>query len=581
MSYWQLHPSGVLTLAPDPSPPSPELPASNPWSAKELGLWFAGASLILNALLLVSSLRLTVYYVQHSVAQPMPLDLFPFAASSILSALLFAVMLALHPSPGKKRFFLLVLLALWLVPLPAVAPASMLIATLAVYWRHLALLADRTIRLFSIAFSAVLALSMASRALPGLAPFFYYSIGLNLAPLLAYPILTAALFIFSLLSLALLLLKRPTLPQSEGSSSHRLHYPLLAAILILSVLLSLIPYLPQVNPSGSMIGVDSADYLKYIEGVAPGAGNEAFLSFWGTDRPLTFLLLYALSSLIGAAPAVKVFPVLLSPLFALSIYLLARSLFKGGRAALIAAFFAATSFNLTAGFYSYILANWLSLCFAMLFFAFFVQCVERPSVKISAASLAMLILCYLSHSWTWVFVLLISVAYLASLAIIGRKPLKFLGSQRYSLTLLAVSILIDRLRALLNSQGGFEAWSSTALGVLQSGSVIDSFKNMVFSFQYYVGGFYSNLLVITLLLVGTYLVFKYLDQRNLLIICWLAVLAVPFFFINLDLMWRVLYLIPAPLVCGYALSLYRGRLLLVLTVLWQINYVIYCLTAIL
>jgi len=190
-------------------------------------------------------------------------------------------------------------------------------------------------------------------------------------------------------------------------------------------------------------------------------------------------------------------------------------------------------------------------------------------------------ICYLSHSLTWVFVLLISVAYLASLAIIGRKPLKFLGSQRYSLTILAVSILIDRLRALLNFQGGFEAWASTALGVIQSGSVIGSFKNMVFSFQYYVGGFYSNLLVITLLLAGTYLVFKYLDQRNLLIICWLAVLAVPFFFINLDLMWRVLYLIPTPLVCGYALSLYRGRLLLVLTVLWQVAYVIYCLTAIL
>lgn len=240
-------------MAPDPSPPSLELPASNFRFAKELGLWFAGASLILNALLLVSSLKLTVYYVQHSVAQPMPLDLFPFpfAASSILSALLFAVMLALHPSLGKNRFFLLALLALWFVSLPAVAPTSMLLATLAVYWRHLAPLADRTIRVFAIAFSAVLALSIASRAFPGLAPFFYYSIGLNLAPLLAYPILTAALFIFSLLSLVLLLVKRPTLHQSEGGgSSNRLHYPLLAAILILSVLLSLIPYLPRSTPPG-------------------------------------------------------------------------------------------------------------------------------------------------------------------------------------------------------------------------------------------------------------------------------------------------------------------------------------------
>ncbi|MEM3040351.1 MAG: hypothetical protein QXO54_06065, partial [Candidatus Methanomethylicaceae archaeon] len=58
------------------------------------------------------------------------------------------------------------------------------------------------------------------------------------------------------------------------------------------------------------------------------------------------------------------------------------------------------------------------------------------------------------------------------------------------------------------------------------------------------------------------------------------VLAVPFLIIDLELVWRILYMLPAPFICGYALHSLRSKALYVTAVLWQINYVVYCLTAI-
>lgn len=285
----------------------------------------------------------------------------------------------------------------------------------------------------------------------------------------------------------------------------------------------------------------------------------------------------------------KIFPILLSALFTTSTFILAKSLFKDEKTSAASAFFGATSFNLTAGYYSAILANWLSLSFAFLYFSLLVKYFTSTKIRPFKGHFhlrsflylfALLTLCWLSHAWTWDFVLLISFTYVVTLAILSRTPIAFLINNRYYIAPIIASFVLDRLKALMLGTGSaIEAGTSVSVHYLGAEYILSSFKNLIFTFQFYVGGFYSNLLIITMTWVGIYFLFRHIDHAKLLILCWVSVLSLPFFIIDLELIWRILFMLPAPLICGYLLSYLRSKTLYALAFLWQIHYVIYCLTS--
>jgi len=547
--------------------------------------WFASASLLLNAVLLVPCLPIPLYYLEHKVMLPLSLTpLLPSYLYPVLSSILFLAAVVLSPltKGAAWRYALAALVLAWALPegYRYLAPSLLLAATLCLYLTRLNRLWPSLLLLLSVPSILVLSLSLLSMLFPLLSPFFHCAVGLNVSPAALYPVITLTSLIMAMLSVLYLIARRPPIPPSAQPSARK-PFPYGLLLLLLSLALSSIPHLPQINPSWKMIGVDSPQYVQYVEAITSriiGPSQVGPLYPLNTERPLTILLIYALSLMVGTEPAVKLFPILLSLLFTLSSFFLARSIFRDDRASLLSAFFAATSFNLTAGYYSAVLANWLSLSFAIFYFSLLVGGPASP--KRSLYSFLLLALCWLSHAWTWDFVLLISLAYIISMAIVGKDPVRSLLSNKYSLLPILLSFVLDRAKVLLVGSGGaIEAGTSVSVHYLGAEYLLSSFKNMVFSFQFYVGGFYSNLLVILLTLAGIYLLFRGVDARRVLLLCWVSVLALPFLIIDLELIWRILFMLPAPLICGYALSSSRSRILYLLAFMWQINYVAYCLTA--
>jgi hypothetical protein len=549
--------------------------------------WLASASLLVNAALLILSIPVPLYYLKHKAMFPLDLPSFYPYLSPVISSVLFLAVVASFYMRGKRSswgYVLSILVLAWALPegYRYLAPCILLLATLYIYADRLGMLWRSLVMLASVISMFILSLSLLSLIIPDLKVFFLIAVGLNISPAALYPIITTMTFIMPLLFLAHLVIRRTPLPRGKLVGSGR-SFPLLPLLLVLSIstAVSLIPHLPQVNPSWKLVGVDSPYYVQYAEAISSrtiGGSQVGPLYPLNTERSLTILLIYIVSLAVGTEPAVRMFPVLLSALFTTSSFVLARSLFRDERASILTAFFAATSFNLTAGYYAAILANWLSLSFAFLYFSLWVD--EKLSLRRSAISLILLVLCWLSHAWTWDFVLLISAAYIAAMAILDGHPLRFLASKRYHLLPLVASFALDRLKvALVGTGGAVEAGTSVSMHYLGAEYLLSSFKNLVFSFQFYVGGFYSNLLVIALTLIGTYIVSQRVDGRKLLIMCWVSVLAVPFLIIDLELIWRILFMLPAPLICGYALSYSKSRILYTMAMLWQVNYVVYCLTA--
>ncbi|MGC8936217.1 MAG: hypothetical protein ACP5KV_02470 [Candidatus Methanomethylicaceae archaeon] len=556
---------------------------------EELSYWFASASLLVNAVLIVFYIPVPLYYLEHGVMLPLDLArilppyIGPVASSAVFLASVFLSCRNKNAgSPARRRALALLVLS-WALPegYRYLAPVLLLLATLYLCAGGLGRLWRNFIKLASIPSILVLSLSLISMLSPPLKVFFQCAVGLNVSPAATYPVMTVACFVMAPLSLLYLILKRP--PTLSASVRSERSFPLLPFLLtlLLSVALSLVPHLPQFNPSWKILGVDSPYYVQYAEAITSRTiGNRQVGPLYplNTERPLTILLIYALSLATGIEAAVKIFPVLLSVLFTASSFLLARSVFKDERASIFSAFFAATSFNLTAGYYAAILANWLSLSFAFLYFSLWLE--EKGSLKRSICSLILLVLCWLSHAWTWDFVMLISAAYITVVGAMERQRLNFLSSKMYQILPLVASFALDRLKVLIVGTGGaIEAGTSVSVHYLGAEYLLSSFKNLLFSFQFYVGGFYSNLLVIILMLSGVYLILRSLDRRKVLLLCWLSVLAVPFLIIDIELVWRILFLLPAPLICGYALSRQDAKLLYVLAFLWQINYTVYCLTA--
>ncbi|MEM4203878.1 MAG: hypothetical protein QXS54_07395 [Candidatus Methanomethylicaceae archaeon] len=554
--------------------------------------WIASASLLLNSFLLISRLPLPIYYLSHktmlplSLPSPIPPYFYP-----ILSSILFLAAVFLSPTRNiRMRFILASLVVSWAVLSDyGYMPPLLLIAGILyaqIQNRSLGRLFSPTIKLFSAVTVPLLLISLSSYLpLKVDLPFLSYALWLNLSPTLLYPFITLASFIMAALSLLYVIIKRPKIPSIITCSANPQNNPApFLLTLVLSICLSLIPHLPQVNPSWALVGVDSPHYVKYVEAVSSrtlGQNQVGPYYPFNTERSLTIILIYALSFVTGVEPAVKIFPVFLSALFSVSTFLLARAIFKDDRVSVLSAFFAATSFNLTSGYYSAILANWLSLSFAFMYFSLLLKDPTSTSPKNSLLLFILLELSWLSHAWTWDFVLLISIGYMLSLALISRNPLRYLALNRYAILPLVLSFAIDRVKQTMFGTGGaIEAGTAVSARYLGVEYLLSSFKNMVFSFQFYVGGFYSNLLVIMLTLAGLYFLFRSLDQRKLLILCWVSVLAVPFLIIDLELVWRILYMLPAPFICGYALHSLRSKALYVTAVLWQINYVVYCLTAI-
>ena len=150
---------------------------------------------------------------------------------------------------------------------------------------------------------------------------------------------------------------------------------LLAVSLVTSSLLAFVPYRPDLNPSGALVGVDSPTYVTWISQMTSKPPVQAlqysFVTGLDGSRPLLLILLYLVAS-TGISPdlIIEYLPIVLAPLLSLSSYVFVRYGHGSANFAALAALFTPLSFYVTVGMWGGYYANMLGLIEAYLFLTF-------------------------------------------------------------------------------------------------------------------------------------------------------------------------------------------------------------------
>ena len=154
-------------------------------------------------------------------------------------------------------------------------------------------------------------------------------------------------------------------------------------------------YCSALNPSGRLVGVDPVTRY-YPHAIAMlREGPLSFLKV-GHDRPLHYLLLLALSYLLGPLKAVKLLPLLCMVLYSMAIFTLVRE-FGGLRTAGLAALMAPLSYTTTTGLFGGLYSNWTSLSLATLACATLVRWFRVGGYRWAATYLLLLVATAASH----------------------------------------------------------------------------------------------------------------------------------------------------------------------------------------
>src|SRR3989449_5787806 len=195
---------------------------------------------------------------------------------------------------------------------------------------------------------------------------------------------------------------------------------ILAVSLFISPLLAFVPYRPDLNPSGALVGVDSPTYVTWISQMTSKplvqALQYSFVTGLDGSRPLLLILLYLVAS-TGISPdlIIEYLPIVLAPSLSLSSYIFVRYGHGSANFAALAALFTPLSFYVTVGMWGGYYANMLGLIEANLFLTFLLLFSKSPSTTRYGAMFALSTMLFLTHPWTWVLIITASLFYAVSL----------------------------------------------------------------------------------------------------------------------------------------------------------------------
>src|SRR5437870_5930120 len=226
---------------------------------------------------------------------------------------------------------------------------------------------------------------------------------------------------------------------------------LLRLAMIMAVLLSLIPYRPELNPAMTHVGVDAHYYIEWVNAMLQRSPEGAFSYALGSasfgSRPLLLLPIYLVvaSGVVTTVRAVEFLPAVLGPLLVMSTFLFVREGQQSERMAGVASLFSAFSFNATVGMWAGFYANWLALAEAYLFLAFLLGFFRTASISkyviLTVLSLSML----LTYPWIWGMVFTFAAVFVVSVWRDARKTILV----KPLLLLLAINIVVDVVKSLL------------------------------------------------------------------------------------------------------------------------------------
>lgn len=316
---------------------------------------------------------------------------------------------------------------------------------------------------------------------------------------------------------------------------------ILAALVLLGVFSAFYPYLGGVNPRGLNVGVDAPRYvdsLLIVEG-----GVWASFSEMGGSRPLIFLTLYGFERVTGlsAELAVRYLPVFLVPLLVLSAFFLGWVVTGGRRMALWSAFLMLCGVQVVVGMYAYFLTNMLALPIVLFSIGLLLMSLRGGDNVTFVLAVSLGGLLPFVHPWTF-DQFLGSVGLLAVL--VGYEVWRNGDSRDTFLRLfLYCGFLLgfDQLKGLVfHGVGGVQATSTVISGLAGLG---EFWSSSIFNFRLLFGGGTSNIVLISLSLVGLWLLSGRKHENRLWMVL-LAATSLVFLVGNDTVKSRLLYNVP-------------------------------------
>jgi len=321
-------------------------------------------------------------------------------------------------------------------------------------------------------------------------------------------------------------------------------------------LVSYVPYRPDLNPSGSLVGVDAqlyADWLGEMQ-VRPlsEAVRYAFAEAGAGSRPLLLIPVYSVSVLGRISPqhAMQVLPAVLTILLSFSVFIFVRQGLRNEEVAGLAGVLTVFSFNFTVGMWGSYFANWLALAESYVFLAILLGFFTSQSFQKFAALTWLSLAILLTHPWTWVMILTVCLIFSITIWREGK------GSSHTLLIVLLILIGLgaDVLKNWVFGPPTVAADLATKGPVAGLHELIMVWPNVIDSVLFTHGGLLANSVLLALAILSL-LALRFADRFQRLLAIWTTTAAVPFVFLDSYHQARIVYDLPIPILATLGLVL--------------------------
>src|SRR5213596_52107 len=271
----------------------------------------------------------------------------------------------------------------------------------------------------------------------------------------------------------------------------------LAISLCVSTLLAFTPYRPYLNPTGSLVGIDSPLYLGWIGQMLarplPQALQYSFVEGLEGSRPLLLVLLYSVAS-AGISPSqiLEYLPMVLAPLLSLSTYIFVRYGHGSSSLAGLTGIFSSVSFYTTVGLWGGYYANWLALTLVYLFLTSLLIFSKSPSKIRYGSTYALSVALFLTHPWTWVLIAAVCLVFSVTLW----KETRNLVHLKSITGIIATGIILDLVKSWAFSSRSVAA--DIATKAPNAGVLLSFWNNLVDGLLFTHGALLANWLVLGL-----------------------------------------------------------------------------------
>ena len=325
---------------------------------------------------------------------------------------------------------------------------------------------------------------------------------------------------------------------------------MLAVSLFISSLLAFVPYRPDLNPSGALVGIDSPTYVTWINQMTSKplvqALQYSFVTGLDGSRPLLLILLYLVAS-AGVSPdlIIEYLPIVLAPFLSLSSYVFVRYGHGSANFAALAALFTPLSFYVTVGMQGGYYANMLGMIEAYIFLTCLLLFSKRTSTARYGALFVLSIALFLTHPWTWVLIITTSLVFALSVW----KETSHSIDLKSIIGIIASGIILDVLKSSVFATRTVAADLATKVPTV--GQVASFWTNLVYALLYTHGGLLGNWLLLGVGLLSVFAL-RFRDRFERLLIIWVGAASVPFLLLDSYHQARIVYDLPIPVLGSIA-----------------------------